>query len=153
MSATAPSPAHGPSSERTSEALALQNERVRRVELVISNLLRIGVFLSLANVLRGTVLTFVHHPSYVHSAEELPVLTGKDAVFPHTVNDVVKGVGEGRGQAFVILGLAFLIATPVMRVAVSILAFAYQRDRTYVVITTIVLPLLLTSFVLGKAEG
>jgi uncharacterized membrane protein len=40
-------------------------------------------------------------------------------------------------------GLLLLIATPVLRVAVSMLAFVYQRDLT----------LLLTSFVLGKAGG
>jgi uncharacterized membrane protein len=46
-----------------------------------------------------------------------------------------------------------LIATPVLRVAISVLAFVYQRDRTFVVITTVVLALLLTSFVLGRGGG
>ena len=41
--------------------------------------------------------------------------------------------------------------TPVVRVAVSILAFRAQRDRTYVLITSAVLVLLLLSFVLGRA--
>jgi uncharacterized membrane protein len=50
-------------------------------------------------------------------------------------------------------GLLLLIATPVLRVAVSVLAFVYQRDRTFVIITSVVLTLLLASFVLGKAGG
>jgi uncharacterized membrane protein len=50
-------------------------------------------------------------------------------------------------------GLLLLIATPVLRVAVSILAFVYQRDRAFVAITSIVLALLLTSFVLGRGGG
>jgi uncharacterized membrane protein len=45
-----------------------------------------------------------------------------------------------------------LIATPVIRVGVSIFAFIYQRDRLYTLITATVFSLLLLSFVLGKAE-
>ena len=39
-----------------------------------------------------------------------------------------------------------------LRVAVSILAFAIERDRAYVVITSIVLLLLILSFALGAVE-
>lgn len=53
-------------------------------------------------------------------------------------------------QAFITLGLLLLIATPVMRVAVSVVAFAIEHDRLYVVITLVVLAILITSFILGK---
>lgn len=36
------------------------------------------------------------------------------------------------------LGLLLLIATPVARVAFSVVAFALERDRTYLVVTLIV---------------
>jgi len=62
------------------------------------------------------------------------------------------GVRALRGRAIVILGLLLLIATPVVRVAVSIFAFIYQGDRIFTLITAVVLCLLLLSFVLGKAE-
>ena len=42
-------------------------------------------------------------------------------------------------------GLLLLIATPIARVALSLIAFARQRDRMYVCITTLVLGLLLFS--------
>jgi uncharacterized membrane protein len=80
-------------------------------------------------------------------------LTTNGAAFPHSLADVVHGVAEFRGQAIVIVGLLLLISTPVMRVAFSIFAFVYERDRRYVIITSIVLALLILSFVLGKAEG
>jgi len=44
-----------------------------------------------------------------------------------------------------------LIATPVARVAFSVVAFLMQRDRTYVAITLIVLAVLL--FSLGGRMG
>jgi uncharacterized membrane protein len=44
-----------------------------------------------------------------------------------------------------------MIITPVTRVAVSIVAFAMERDWRYVGITALVLLVLLVSFALGKA--
>lgn len=130
------------------------DEKVRQVELLISGLLRIGVVTSLAVVLTGMVISFVHHPEYVRSGEPLRRLTTPGgAAFPRNVGEVWRGVKDGRGQAIVVVGLLLLIATPVMRVAVSVFAFVYERDPAFVVITTIVLILLLLSFALGKAEG
>ena len=40
-----------------------------------------------------------------------------------------------------------------LRVAVSILGFVYERDWTFVAITSLVLGFLILSFILGKAEG
>jgi uncharacterized membrane protein len=127
-------------------------ERVRRVELLISNLLRIGVIISLVLMVIGTIISFTHHPEYLSSAEELQRLTQPGAAFPRTVPDVIAGIRDLRGRAIVTLGLLLLIATPVIRVAVSIFAFIYQSDRIFTLITAVVLCLLLLSFVLGKAE-
>ena len=51
--------------------------------------------------------------------------------------------GDGRG--LIQLGLLVLVATPVARVAGSLIAFVFLRDRTYVVLTSIVLLLLASS--------
>ena len=128
-------------------------EKVRRVELVISNLLRGGVAISLFVVTAGTALSFVHHPEYVSSRAELARLTRPGAAFPQTLGQVAAGVRDGRGQAIATVGLLLLVATPVVRVAVSVLAFVYERDWTFVAITAAVLALLLLSFLLGKAGG
>jgi uncharacterized membrane protein len=124
---------------------------VHRTELIISTLLRIGVWSSLALVVLGTIFTFVHHPDYLTSRTALRTIIGDPANFPHTLGDMLRGIAQLRGQSIIILGLVLLIATPVLRVAVSIVAFAIQKDRIYVLITSIVLALLLTSFLLGKA--
>ena len=127
--------------------------RVRRVELLISVLLRVGVSISLSVVVLGTIFTFIHHHDYLSSRTAMPDVTGDAAKFPHTISEVIHGVRDLQGRSIVLLGLLLLIATPVMRVAVSIFAFVYEHDRTYVIITAIVLALLLLSFVLGRAEG
>jgi len=127
--------------------------KVRKVELAISGLLRVGVLTSLLVVLVGTVVTFVHHPHYFSSRHDLVHLTKPGAEFPHSVPSVIRGLQHSQGRAIVMAGLLLLIATPVLRVAISVLAFVYQRDRVFVVITTVVLALLLTSFVLGRGGG
>jgi uncharacterized membrane protein len=125
---------------------------MKRVELLISWLLLGGVILSMATVLLGMLLSFVHHPEYLTSAGDLHRLTAPGAAFPCTLADVARGVLAGRGQAVVAVGLLLLIATPILRVAVSMIGFLLLRDRTYTVISAIVLIALLISFLMGKVE-
>ena len=126
---------------------------VHRVELAISYLLRVGVLLSIALVVAGSCLTYVHHPDY--AAHKLPLAdvprVARD--FPDTVKGTLDSLREGRGQGFILLGLLVLLITPVLRVAVSIIAFLLQGDRIFAVITALVLAILILSFLLGKTEG
>jgi uncharacterized membrane protein len=124
---------------------------MRKLELVLSTVLRAGVLSSLALVLAGTLVTFIHQPGLVSSPDELARLTQPGASFPHTLRDVVTGLADLRGQAIVVLGLLLLIATPVTRVTVSILLFMEENDRVYAGITTVVLALLVLGFVIGAA--
>jgi uncharacterized membrane protein len=130
-----------------------QSQPIHKVELIISDLLRIGVTCSLLIVLLGTIVSFSRHHDYFSSPPDLGRITAKGAVFPHDLKDIWAGLLAGRGAAIVMAGLILLVATPVLRVAVSIFAFAFQGDRAFVVITTIVLALLCLSFFLGKAGG
>lgn len=119
-------------------------------EFLISGLLRTGVLLSLAFVLSGMVLSFIHHPDYLSSADALARLTSPEHTV-HTVSEVIAGAAAVRGQAFVMVGLLLLIATPLLRVALSLLLFHRQGDRAFTRITAVVLTLLLVSFLLGHA--
>ena len=127
-----------------------EDRRVVRVEIVISWVLRIGVVTSLAVVVAGLVLVFVHHPAFLSSPAELPKLIQRGASFPHTLSAAFSGAEGMRGEPIVALGLLLLILTPVARVAVSILAFHFQRDRVFTLITLTVLIILLMSFVIGR---
>jgi uncharacterized membrane protein len=128
-----------------------QVAQLHSIELVISSLLRIGVIASMLLILLGVAVSFVRHPAYATSSEELPALIHPHAGQPHTLFDVFAGLRHFRGQAVVALGLLVLIATPMMRVAVSILAFYYAGDRLYTLITLAVFCLLLLSLALGAA--
>ncbi len=69
-----------------------------------------------------------------------------------SAHGVVAGALHLRSRWVIQLGLLLLIATPIARVALSLVAFARQRDRLYVVVTAIVLVLLLYSL-LGPGVG
>ena len=70
--------------------------------------------------------------------------------FPHTLAQEWIALLTLHPQAFILLGILLLIATPVLTVATSVVAFARERDRPFVVISLIVLALLLTSIFLVK---
>jgi uncharacterized membrane protein len=128
-------------------------ERVRRVEVLISTVLRVGVITGFVIIILGIITRFIQHPEIVRSTEEFAHLTADQALFPHTIASVVTGIMAGEGEAIIVLGLLLLILTPVVRVAISIATFVYQHDRTFVAVTSLVLFLLLLSFFLGKAGG
>ena len=117
----------------------------------IAVLLRGGVLLSIGVVILGLTFTFVHHPQYVWSKTDLGQLTSPTAIYPHTIRDVIAQTAAHRGQAIVMLGLLLLIATPIARVAFSVVAFIVERDRIYVAITMVVLALLVGSLLFGAA--
>jgi uncharacterized membrane protein len=138
---------------RTSSPAGPSPDLVRKVELLISNLLRFGVVTSLVVVVIGLVISFLHHSGYIHSRAELQQVTSPAHPAWHTLGELATGLAHGRGEAIIMAGLLLLIATPVMRVAVSIVAFLVERDWVFAIVTAFVLAMLILSFVLGKAEG
>lgn len=125
---------------------------MRRVELAISILLRVGVATSLILVVAGTIVSFLRHPEYVNSPAELANLVRPGRVPLRSLSEVAVGLRDLRGQSIVTLGLLVLIATPMMRVGVSIVAFFLERDWVYTLITSAVFCLLVLSLLLGAAE-
>ena len=117
---------------------------VRQAEVAISNVLRGGVLLSAVVILIGVVLYYIHPRSNAANALS----------YPHTLGGVIPALQAGNPEGIITLGLLILLATPVLRVAVSIGAFALEHDWLYVGITTLVLALLLSSIlVLGAIFG
>lgn len=125
----------------------------RWADVAIAWVLRGGVLLSVGVIALGAVITFVHHPEYFRSRPELGALTAPGANFPNSAGAVIAGVKAVRGQAIVMAGLLLLIATPVARVALSIVVFIVERDPLYAAMTAAVLVILLISFALGRAGG
>ncbi len=145
MTPTAPTPPRLPLRRRTGAWCAWKSSSVGCCASASSRAWR--------SSLVGLVLIFVHHPELLSSATRNCRNSRSAApVFPHTLSEVFQGALQTRGEAIVAVGLLLLILTPVTRVAVSILAFLYQRDRVFTFITLTVLIILLMSFVIGRLE-
>jgi uncharacterized membrane protein len=110
-----------------------------RVERVIGTLLRWGVILAAAVVLAGGVMYLARNGSTI---PDYRVFRGEPSDL-RNVSGIVTDAVSWHIRGLIMFGLLLLIATPVARVAFSVVAFALQRDRTYVVVTLIVLAALL----------
>ncbi len=119
----------------------------RQVEQIIGRFLQIGVLVVAAVVLVGGIMLLVQHGN---AAAEFAAFRGEPEML-RTLGGIARGVALLDSRAIVQFGLALLIATPVGRVALMLGAFAMQRDRTYVVITAIVLALLAYSMFFAAA--
>jgi uncharacterized membrane protein len=122
--------------------------RDRRIEVILGNLLRIGVLVSAAVVLLGASIYLSRH---AHEPADYRVFRGEPSEY-RTISGVIQSVINGRGQGIIQLGLLLLIATPIARVAFSVVGFAIERDHLYVAFTLIVLAVLLYSL-LGSGLG
>ena len=128
-----------------------------RIELFIARLLRWGVILSFTIIAIGIGSVIVTGQT---GYSQIGLDDVNDLVqyrvqpnFPNSLSNVLPSVFTFKPYAIIALGLLALIAIPVMRVAVSVVAFIVERDWLYVAITAFVLLVLLTSFAIGEAGG
>lgn len=106
---------------------------------MISVLLRTGVIVSSVVVLVGGIFYLVQSgmlkPVYKPFHREPQNLRG--------LADIVRGVFTWNPRNWIQFGLLILVATPVARVALCVFTFIKQKDRTYIVLTLIVLCVLI----------
>jgi uncharacterized membrane protein len=111
------------------------------VDRIIGILLRAGVLTAASVVFAGGVWYLARFgmlvPNYRTFHGETPDL--------RSVGGVWNGALALQPRSIIQFGLLLLIATPIARVAFSVVAFAVQRDRLYLAITLVVLMVLLWS--------
>jgi uncharacterized membrane protein len=115
----------------------------------VALVLRSGVALATSLVLVGTIITFARHPEYRSSADALRALLSPDA--SRAPGDLLAGLLHLGGPGFVLAGLVLLIATPIVRVAVTAALLLRGGERRLGAFGVVVLVLLLVSFALGRA--
>jgi len=109
---------------------------LKRMETVVSTVLRTGVLMSAALILLGLTLTIVTgDTSFPNGNMELDWLIMGDPFFAPS--------------HILFLGFLTLIVTPVLRIVASIYVYTKLHDNAFTTITTIVLLVLVVSFTLG----
>lgn len=117
----------------------------RQVEQFIGRVLQAGVLLAAGVVVLGATLLLQREGGEVADFRTFAGPAG----YLRSVGGVVSAAMGLDPYAVVQLGLLLLVATPVARVALTLVAFAIQRDRLYVAMTGLVLALLLAGLVFG----
>ena len=116
-------------------------EEEHRIELALAWLLRAGVIVAAGLVLFGGILYVRQdgglHPDYAR-------FTGEPSNLQHPLGVLAQALAL-QPLGLIQLGVMVLLATPVVRVGFSLLAFAREKDRTYVGMTAVVLTVLLLS--------
>lgn len=119
-----------------------------RLDALISAILRLGMLTSVVLIVLGSVLCFIRDSRY--ESESGFVTLMQHGAFPHTAMAVWTDAIQGGGMGLVMLGVLVMVATPILRVIVSIIAFALERDVIYTLLTAAVLGLLLIALIAGK---
>ncbi len=118
----------------------------RQVELFSGSLLRIGVIVAAVVALAGGAVHLFRHGS---EAPRYEIFQGEPPFLRH-VASLVPAALAGQSTAIIQIGLLILIAVPIVRVAVSIVAFALERDWIYCGVTALVLGVLLFALLGGR---
>jgi uncharacterized membrane protein len=117
-----------------------------RLQVLLGNALRTGVLAAAGVVLLGGLLYLVRHGA---ESPNYQVFRGEPSDL-RRIGGIVGDALSASSRGVIQLGFLLLIATPVMRVALSLFGFAMQGDRTYVLVTLTVLVLLLYSLFGGR---
>lgn len=128
--------------------MSAQNSRWtdHQVEQMVGRLLQLGVMVAATVTIIGGILYLIQQGSTI---PDYRVFVG-GSEFVTSLGGIARGIAQMRSESIVQLGLVLLIATPVARVACTLVAFILQRDRVYIVLTTVVLALLLYGLIFGK---
>ena len=123
------------------------------MNVVISDVLKYGVLASAIIIGLGVLILFLNTPqSFPSTTSELLAMNyGKPTL---ALSQLLSGVASANPVYVIELGLIVLLATPVARVAASVLMYAMEKDKMYVAITLFVLIVLLFGlFVVGPIEA
>jgi uncharacterized membrane protein len=106
------------------------------MEVIISNVLKIGVLISAAFLIIGLSML---------------ILTG-DTSCPTgdmSLEWFISGLGAVTPSHIIFTGFLILVSTPILRIAASVMIYLQQRDYAFAAITGIVLAVMLYSLTMG----
>jgi uncharacterized membrane protein len=120
----------------------MASEADLKMEIAISRMLRAGVSVAASVVLVGWILYLWQ----AHGVEPNYRLFHGVPSPADRLTPVFEGIRHRDSRSIIRLGILLLIATPIMRVAFCVYSFVTQKDKIYVLISTVVLAVLLYSF-------
>ncbi|RVU02031.1 DUF1634 domain-containing protein [Mucilaginibacter limnophilus] len=117
-----------------------------RLQVIIGNLLRIGVYASISIAALGGIIFLLHHGNQQAAYTAFKGIP--DYAQPaHVFGNIL----HLKGGAIIQAGIMLLIATPVFRLIFSAVGFVIEKDHLYTFITLLVLGIITFSMLSGYA--
>lgn len=116
-------------------------ERDFQLEQALGRLLRAGVMISAALVALGAVIYLSREGNQL---SQFSTFTGQPPRL-RTPSVVIRESLQGRGRSLMMFGILILLATPVVRVGLSVIGFFREKDWLYVGMTLFVFAILMYS--------
>ena len=114
----------------------MAHESIVKMEIFVSNLLKIGVLLSAVFMVAGLSMLIL--------TEDNSCPTGD-----MSVEWFVSGLSSFTPSHIIFTGFLILVSTPILRIAASVGIYMQQKDYTFAVITGIVLAVMIFSLTMG----
>ena len=127
----------------------MNGKRDKDLAVVIGNIMRWGVIVSLSLTFLGGAVYLFTHPHEVVSYKDF---IETDFSIVEILRNTFDGLVHLDGGALITFGILLLFATPVIRVLFSLIGFIFERDLLYVFITLIVLAIIVFSVSGGLAH-
>ena len=116
-------------------------EKKRDINVVISNILKTGVFISSFFIITGIILSFIHGVDGVWTIER------------YTFIEMIKGLTTLNYYSYLMFGIFLLILTPVLRIIGLLYVYLEEKDFRFVRICLLVLIILIFSLMLGVTHN
>jgi len=114
----------------------MSQNSIFKMEILISNVLKIGVLLSAGFLITGLSMLIV--------TEDDSCPTGE-----MSVEWFSNGLTSFTPSHIIFTGFIILVSTPILRVAASVMIYFKQKDYTFAVITGVVLAVMIYSLTMG----
>ncbi|SKA31516.1 Uncharacterized membrane protein [Chitinophaga eiseniae] len=114
----------------------------RDIALLVGQVLRTGVITASAIAFVGGIFYLAKHGA--DSIPDYGTFTGEGKEYT-TFSGIFHGLTTFKPSAIIQFGALVLLATPILRICFSLIGFAVEKDRMYVVITLVVLGIILFS--------
>jgi uncharacterized membrane protein len=125
-----------------------KNVTDKDIQSLVGNLLRAGVYISMAIVVIGGIIYLFDHSSETVDYKVFDI----NKVSLKTITSIFSEVLTFKGVAIVQFGLLMLIFTPIARVLMAVVSFFIEKDYLYVAIGLLVLAIIMASLSGGFAH-
>ena len=113
----------------------------RDINILIANIIKTGVFVSLFFIITGIILSFIQGADGVLTLER------------YTFNEMLRGLVSFNYYSYLMFGIFLLILTPVLRILGLLYVYIEEKDYKFVRICILVLVILIVSLLLGVTHS